>query len=66
MTKDIVELPCTAQELENALHSVCDSGGSWGARVIADERIEPLIPAATGYVPGVTHKVTPVLRLEMQ
>ena len=31
MTKILVALPCTAQELENALHAVCDRGGLWDA-----------------------------------
>ena len=34
MTKPLVTLPCTAQELENALHAVCDHGGLWGAKVL--------------------------------
>ena len=33
MTKPLIALPCTAQELENALHAVCDHDGLWGERV---------------------------------
>ena len=29
MTKTLITLPCTAQELENALHAVCDHDGLW-------------------------------------
>lgn len=32
MTKPLIALPCTAQELENALHAVCDHG-LWDAKV---------------------------------
>ena len=31
MTKPLITLPCTAQELENALHAVCDHG-LWDAK----------------------------------
>ena len=30
MTKPLATLPCTAQELETALHAVCDHDGLWG------------------------------------
>ena len=33
MTKSLITLPCTAQELENALHAVCDHDGLWDAKV---------------------------------
>ena len=33
MTKLLITLPCTAQELENALHAVCDHDGLWDAHV---------------------------------
>lgn len=33
MTKPLIALPCTAQELENALHAVCEHYGAWGAKV---------------------------------
>lgn len=33
MTKPLVVLPCAAQELENALHAVCDHGGLWDANI---------------------------------
>ena len=32
MTKPLIALPCTARELENALHAVCDHG-LWDARI---------------------------------
>lgn len=33
MTKSLTTLPCTAQELENALHAICDHDGLWNARI---------------------------------
>ena len=33
MTKPLIALPCTAQELENALHAACDHDWLWGAKV---------------------------------
>lgn len=33
MTKPLISLPCTAQELENALHAACDHDGLWDARI---------------------------------
>lgn len=30
---EIARLPCTARELETALHAVCDHGGLWDAEV---------------------------------
>lgn len=32
MTKPLITLPCTAQELENALHAHCDHG-LWDGRI---------------------------------
>lgn len=29
----VVRLPCTARELETALHAACDHGGLWDAKV---------------------------------
>lgn len=29
----IIDLPCTARELENALHKACDHDGRWDAKV---------------------------------
>ena len=29
----LVNLPCTARQLESALHAICDHDGLWGARV---------------------------------
>lgn len=34
MTKTVVSLPCTAQKLETALHSVCDHDGTWDSEVV--------------------------------
>ena len=48
MTKTLVALPCTARELENALHAVCDHDGLWDAKVWAylyDNRCELKIEA---------------------
>lgn len=33
MPNTLVCLPCTAQELENALHALCDHRGLWDARI---------------------------------
>ena len=33
MTKPLITLPCTAQELENALHAACDHDGLWDAKI---------------------------------
>lgn len=33
MATTIISFPCTAQELENALHAHCDHHGSWNATV---------------------------------
>ena len=33
MPNTLVCLPCTAQELENALHTYCDHHGAWDARI---------------------------------
>ena len=33
MTKPLIALPCTARELENALHTACDHDGLWDARI---------------------------------
>lgn len=29
MTRPIIKLPCTAQEMESALHAICDHDGLW-------------------------------------
>jgi len=42
MTKPLITLPCTAQELENALHAVCDHG-------LWDGRIRPVFVKPQGY-----------------
>ena len=36
MTLPIIKLPCTAQELESALHAVCDHEGLWECEVRYD------------------------------
>lgn len=36
MTLPIIKLPCTAQELESALHAVCDHDGLWECEVRYD------------------------------
>lgn len=42
MTKPLITLPCTARELENALHAVCDHGGLWDAKICFGIReVEP-------------------------
>lgn len=33
MTKPLIDLPCTARELETALHAVCDHHGLWDERI---------------------------------
>lgn len=43
MTKPLIDLPCTAQELERALHAVCDHDGLWEKKVYADICDERLI-----------------------
>lgn len=55
MTKPLIALPCTAQELENALHAVCDHDGLWDAKVRIEE-VLVLISDAPSYVSGTTHK----------
>ena len=36
MILPIIKLPCTAQELESALHAVCEREGSWECNVKYD------------------------------
>ena len=36
MTCPLIQLPCTAQELESALHALCDHDGLWGCEVRYD------------------------------
>jgi len=43
MLTTLITLPCTAQELENALHAVCDCHGLW------DARIRPVFVKPQGY-----------------
>lgn len=42
MTKPLITLPCTARELENALHAACDHNGLW------DEKIRPVFVKPQG------------------
>lgn len=55
MTKPLITLPCTAQELENALHAACDHRGLWDGKVYTKDVFEP-ISDAPSYVSGITHK----------
>lgn len=45
----LVPLPCTASELESALHVACDHHGLWGAHVTADNELVPVtsVPGAS-------------------
>ena len=43
MTKPLIALPCTAQELENALHAACDHDGLWDAKVVYHISLDPTI-----------------------
>lgn len=36
MMRTIIKLPCTAQELESALHAVCEREGLWENRIVFD------------------------------
>lgn len=64
MTKPLISLPCTAQELENALHAVCDQG-LWDAKVCVEEVFVP-ISDAPSYVGGITHKRVARLVIETE
>ena len=47
MTKPLITTPCTAQELENALHAACDHDGLWDAKIffcICDRNYPPSSP----------------------
>ena len=33
MTKPLITLPCTARQLEDALHAYCDHNGAWDAKM---------------------------------
>ena len=33
MPKPLIAMPCTARELEDALHRVCDHDGTWEAKI---------------------------------
>ena len=49
--ENIIDFPCTARELESALHAICDNDG-WDAKIIV------------GYKTCITGVSTPVLRIE--
>lgn len=65
MTKPLITLPCTAQELENALHAACDHEGLWDAKVHVEEVFVP-ISDAPSYVGGITHKRVARLVIEAE
>ena len=65
MTKPLITLPCTAQELENALHAACDHDGLWGAKVRIEEVFVP-ISDTPSYVSGTTHKRVARLVIETE
>jgi hypothetical protein len=44
MTKPLITLPCKAQELENALHAVCDHDGLWDAKIVYRISQDPTVP----------------------
>lgn len=44
MTKPLITLPCTAQELENALHAACDHDGLWDANIAFRISQDPTVP----------------------
>ena len=50
MTKPLITLPCMAQELENALHAVCDHDGLWGAKISTED-----VFVRASNVPGISH-----------
>lgn len=55
MIKPLITLPCTAQELESALHAACDHDGAWEGNVkLGWDKPHP------------TMMSMPVLRLETQ
>ena len=47
MTKPLITLPCTAQELENALHAVCDHHGAWDAKIFVGVKHYENVPMLT-------------------
>ena len=44
MTKPLIAIPCTAQELENALHAACDHDGLWDAKIVYRISNDPKVP----------------------
>ena len=56
MTKPLITLPCTAQELENALHAICDHDGLWDAKVYASIRDERLVLEVKTDTPSIPHQ----------
>ncbi len=65
MTRPLITPPCTAQELENALHAYCDHNGAWDAKVHVEEVFVP-ISDAPSYVGGITHKRVARLVIEAE
>ena len=49
--ENIIDIPCTARELESALHAICENDG-WDAKIIV------------GYKTCITGMSMPVLRIE--
>ena len=44
MTKPLITLPCTARELEAALHAACDHDGLWDAKIVYRISQDPTVP----------------------
>lgn len=70
MTKPLIALPCTAQEMEDALHAVCDQG-LWDVKVHAEEVFEPIANAqpyvgSRTYVAGKAYKRVTRLVIETE
>lgn len=65
MTKPLITLPCTARELENSLHAVCDHDGLWDAKVCTEDVFVPLSDAPS-YAGALTHKRVTRLVIETE
>lgn len=66
MTKPLIALPRSAQELENALHAVCDQGLR-DAKVCVEEVFVPISDAPSYVVGGgITHKRVARLVIETE
>lgn len=44
MKKRLITLPCTAGQLEIALHAICDHSGCWTAEISVDGMPAPDVP----------------------